>query len=41
MKMRLVREVATSPGRTSDTGAIVRFWPNLLATYGIFQIERK
>jgi methionine biosynthesis protein MetW len=41
MKMRIVREVATSPGRTSDTGAVVRFWPNLLATYGIFQIEKK
>ncbi|MFZ5564315.1 MAG: methionine biosynthesis protein MetW [Thermodesulfobacteriota bacterium] len=39
--MRIVREVATSPGRTADTGRIVRFWPNLLATYGIFQLERK
>lgn len=41
MGMRIVREVATSPGRNAQAGTIVRFAPNLLATYGIFQIEKK
>ena len=41
MGMRIVNEVATSPGRTAETGRIVRFAPNLLATYGIFLLEKK
>jgi methionine biosynthesis protein MetW len=40
MGMRIVREVATAPGRTAQTGTIVRLWPNLLATYGIFLLEK-
>lgn len=40
MGMRIIREVATSPGRTADTGTIVRFAPNLMATYGIFLLEK-
>lgn len=40
MGMRIVREVATSPGRTADTGTIVRLAPNLMATYGIFLLEK-
>lgn len=41
MGMRIVKEVATSPGRTTHTGTLVRFAPNLRATYGIFQLEKK
>ena len=40
MGMRIVREVATSPGRTASTGTIVRLAPNLMATYGIFLLEK-
>jgi len=41
MGIRIVNEAATSPGRTTHTGTLVRFAPNLRATYGIFQLERK
>ena len=39
MKIAIVKEVATSPGRISDSGRVVRFWPNLRATYGLFQLR--
>ena len=36
---RIIREAAINPGHEESTGKIVKFIPNLFATYGIFLIE--
>jgi len=38
--MHIVKEMATASGRTIHSGTVIRIAPNLLATYGIFQIEK-
>ncbi|OQX63245.1 MAG: methionine biosynthesis protein MetW [Desulfococcus sp. 4484_241] len=41
MEIRIIKEAATSPGRTPYTGTVIRFAPNLFATYGIFLLEKE
>ena len=38
---RIVREIAINTNHANNAGSVVRFGSNLLATYGIFIIEKK
>jgi methionine biosynthesis protein MetW len=37
---RIVKEVGIDTDRRDRSGRIVRFWPDLFATYGVFLISK-
>jgi methionine biosynthesis protein MetW len=38
---KILKEVAINTDRRDRSGRIVRFWPDLLATYGLYLITRQ
>jgi methionine biosynthesis protein MetW len=40
MNFYIDKEISTSPGKNKEKGKIIKFMPNLLATYGIFQFGK-
>lgn len=38
---RIIKEVAINTDRRDRSGRIIRFWPDLLATYGLFLIAKE